>query len=137
MTEAAHKLNVSEDVLTWNAHGKTVTVHCFANTARAGNYIADAIAEALRHAVDVRGKAVWIGCGGTTPKPIYQHLIHAEMDWSKVTLAQVDERFVPVVVEHHRAGTLPLELATELGRLGAFGPTIRGYGCYSQSMSRS
>ena len=96
MTEAAHKLNVSEDVLTWNAHGKTVTVHCFANTARAGTYIADAIADSLRQAIDARTKAVWIGCGGTTPKPIYQHLIHAELDWSKVTLAQVDERFVPV-----------------------------------------
>jgi 6-phosphogluconolactonase len=96
MTEAAHKLNVSEDVLTWNAHGKTVTVHCFANTQRAGTYIADAIADSLRQAIDQRTKAVWIGCGGTTPKPIYQHLIHAELDWSKVTLAQVDERFVPV-----------------------------------------
>jgi 6-phosphogluconolactonase len=96
MTEAAHKLNVSEDVLTWSAHGKTVTVHCFANTARAGSFIADTITEALRHAIDVRGKAVWIGCGGTTPKPIYQHLIHAELDWTKIILAQVDERFVPV-----------------------------------------
>src|SRR4051812_17994798 len=41
----------------------------------------------------------------------------------------VDERFMPVVVEHHRAGTMPLELAPELGQLGAFGPTISGYGC--------
>ena len=43
--------------------------------------------------------------------------------------AFVDERFMPIVVEHHRAGTLPVELAPELGRLGVFGPTIRGYGC--------
>ena len=41
----------------------------------------------------------------------------------------VEERFLPVVVEHYRAGTFPLELAEELGRLGAFGPAIRGYGC--------
>ncbi|MFL6593944.1 MAG: acyl-CoA dehydrogenase family protein [Chthoniobacterales bacterium] len=43
--------------------------------------------------------------------------------------AFVDERFLPVVVQHHRAGTLPLEVTAELGELGAFGPTIRGYGC--------
>jgi glutaryl-CoA dehydrogenase len=43
--------------------------------------------------------------------------------------AWVDERFLPVVVEHHRAGTFPLELARELGELGVFGPTISGYGC--------
>jgi 6-phosphogluconolactonase len=96
MTKAAHRLNVSQDVLTWNAHGKTVTVQCFASTAQAGSYIADTLAEALRHAIDARGQAVWIGCGGTTPKPIYQHLIHAEIDWTRITLAQVDERFVPV-----------------------------------------
>src|SRR6185312_15931662 len=43
--------------------------------------------------------------------------------------AFVTERFLPEVTQHHRAGTFPLELAPELGRLGAFGPTIRGYGC--------
>jgi glutaryl-CoA dehydrogenase len=41
----------------------------------------------------------------------------------------VTERFLPVVVQHYRAGTVPLDLAPELGRLGAFGPTIEGYGC--------
>jgi glutaryl-CoA dehydrogenase len=41
----------------------------------------------------------------------------------------VTERFLPVVVEHHRAGTFPFELAPEIGRLAAFGPTISGYGC--------
>jgi glutaryl-CoA dehydrogenase len=43
--------------------------------------------------------------------------------------AFVDERFMPIVVEHHRAGTLPLELAPAMGQLGVFGPTITGYGC--------
>ena len=43
--------------------------------------------------------------------------------------AFVDERFLPVVAEHHRAGTLPLDLAPELGALGAFGSTISGHGC--------
>ena len=43
--------------------------------------------------------------------------------------ACVTDRFLPVVVEHHRAGTLPLDLAPELGALGAFGATITGYDC--------
>jgi glutaryl-CoA dehydrogenase len=43
--------------------------------------------------------------------------------------AFVTERFLPVAVQHYRAGTVPLELARELGRLGAFGPTIDGYDC--------
>jgi glutaryl-CoA dehydrogenase len=41
----------------------------------------------------------------------------------------VDNRFLPVVVEHYRAGTFPMELVPELARLGAFGPTIQGHGC--------
>lgn len=41
----------------------------------------------------------------------------------------VDERFLPIAVEHYRAGTFPLDLVPELAELGAFGPTIKGYGC--------
>jgi glutaryl-CoA dehydrogenase len=40
----------------------------------------------------------------------------------------VDRRFLPLVVQHHRDGTFPLELAPELGELGVFGPTISGEG---------
>ncbi|MDV6331931.1 6-phosphogluconolactonase [Asticcacaulis sp. 201] len=93
MTKLAN--HVTEDVLTWSAHGKTVTVHCFVSTAEAGVHISGLITGALSHAIDTRGQAVWIGCGGTTPRPIYQHLIYADLDWTRITLAQVDERFVP------------------------------------------
>ncbi len=43
--------------------------------------------------------------------------------------AWVDERFLPVVVEHFRRGTFPLELVPEMGELGCFGAHIKGYGC--------
>jgi glutaryl-CoA dehydrogenase len=41
----------------------------------------------------------------------------------------VDRRFLPLVVEHYRAGTFPLELVPEMAELGAFGPTIKDHGC--------
>jgi len=41
----------------------------------------------------------------------------------------VQERFLPVVTQHYRAGTFPLELVPELAQLGVFGPSIKGYGC--------
>src|SRR5256712_2365049 len=41
----------------------------------------------------------------------------------------VETEFLPVVTEHHRAGTFPLELIPKLGELGVFGATLRGYGC--------
>src|SRR2546427_7944931 len=41
----------------------------------------------------------------------------------------VETEFLPVVTEHHRAGTFPLELIPKLGELGVFGATLKGYGC--------
>jgi glutaryl-CoA dehydrogenase len=41
----------------------------------------------------------------------------------------VEAEFLPVVIEHHRAGTFPMALASKLGELGVFGATLQGYGC--------
>ncbi|PYM65010.1 MAG: acyl-CoA dehydrogenase [Candidatus Rokuibacteriota bacterium] len=41
----------------------------------------------------------------------------------------VETEFLPVVTEHHRAGTFPLSLVPRLGELGVFGATLKGYGC--------
>src|SRR2546428_12228624 len=41
----------------------------------------------------------------------------------------VEAEFLPVVTEHHRAGTFPPELIPKLGELGVFGATLKGYGC--------
>jgi glutaryl-CoA dehydrogenase len=41
----------------------------------------------------------------------------------------VQERFLPVIAQHYRDGTFPMELVPELAQLGVFGPTIKGYGC--------
>src|SRR6266540_1806857 len=45
----------------------------------------------------------------------------------------VDERFLPVVRRHHRAGTFPLELVPELAALGILGAKLEGYGCAGMS----
>lgn len=41
----------------------------------------------------------------------------------------VEAEFLPVVAEHHRAGTFPVHLIPKLGELGVFGATLKGYGC--------
>jgi glutaryl-CoA dehydrogenase len=41
----------------------------------------------------------------------------------------VETQFLPVVTEHHRAGTFPMALVRPLGELGVFGATLKGYGC--------
>jgi glutaryl-CoA dehydrogenase len=41
----------------------------------------------------------------------------------------VEAKFLPVVSQHHRDGTFPIELARDLGEMGVFGATLKGYGC--------
>jgi glutaryl-CoA dehydrogenase len=41
----------------------------------------------------------------------------------------VGERFMPLVRDHYRAGTFPMELVPEMAALHCFGASIHGYGC--------
>jgi glutaryl-CoA dehydrogenase len=41
----------------------------------------------------------------------------------------VQARFLPVVAQHYRDGTFPMELVPELAKLDVFGPSVKGYGC--------
>ena len=45
----------------------------------------------------------------------------------------VDERFSPLVTEHFRRGTFPVELGKEMGEMGLFGTSLKGYGCPGMS----
>ncbi len=52
------------------------------------------LANALRDAIEARGRASLMLSGGSTPEPIYDRLAHADLNWSKVTVGLVDERWV-------------------------------------------
>lgn len=41
----------------------------------------------------------------------------------------VQEKFLPVVTDHFRDGTFPMDVIPQLGELGLLGPTIEGYDC--------
>ncbi len=70
--------------------------------------------------------------GEFEPPDFYQldQLLTAEERQIRETVRSwVNERFLPQIAQHYRAGTFPLELVPELAELGAFGPVIKGYGC--------
>jgi 6-phosphogluconolactonase len=56
---------------------------------------ADAVAEALRQAIAERGGATLAVSGGTTPVRFFRALSTRALDWSKVALTLVDERYAP------------------------------------------
>jgi glutaryl-CoA dehydrogenase len=45
----------------------------------------------------------------------------------------VDEEVLPVIVQHDREGTFPMNLVPEMAKLGLFGASLKGYGCAEMS----
>jgi len=52
-----------------------------------------AIADALEADLDANGKALLLLSGGNTPAPVYRALSEADLDWSRVHVGLVDERW--------------------------------------------
>jgi 6-phosphogluconolactonase len=62
--------------------------------------LAEALAERvvgqLREAIDARGVATLVVSGGKSPIALFQQLVRASLDWSKVVITLADERWVPI-----------------------------------------
>ncbi len=56
--------------------------------------LADEVAASLRSALAARGRAVLAVSGGSTPAALYRILADTELDWDRVTVVLVDERWV-------------------------------------------
>lgn len=69
--------------------------HEFENGTELAETLADTVAQKLRTAIETRGQALLAVSGGTTPKQFFAALSRQKLDWSKVTVTLVDERFVP------------------------------------------
>lgn len=119
MTESGIRDIPEPTLLRWSAPGGEVHVQSFASKADAGAYVAAIIAGALQGAVSERGQALWLGCGGSTPKPIYESLAAMDLAWDKITLAQVDERFVPTDSDESNTRMMRAALEPVLNDTGA------------------
>lgn len=67
----------------------------FATREELAASLASAVADTLRAAITRRGQAFLAVSGGTTPGRFFAALSREGLDWSKVTVTLVDERFVP------------------------------------------
>jgi len=70
-------------------------LHEFKDGAALAEGLADRVSAALADAVAARGKATIAVSGGSTPKAFFKSLSTRDIDWAKVTITLVDERFVP------------------------------------------
>ena len=53
------------------------------------------MASGLEGALNLRDYATLAVSGGSTPKPLFEVLSHCNIDWGRVRITQVDERWVP------------------------------------------
>ncbi|HEV7778411.1 MAG TPA: 6-phosphogluconolactonase [Luteibacter sp.] len=65
--------------------------------------LAHRLAADLAAGIAERGRAVLAVSGGSTPKTVFAVLARATIDWSKVTVTLVDERWVPESDERSNA----------------------------------
>ena len=72
-----------------------VTTHSFTDCQAQAQALAERVAERLRKALGERDHALLAVSGGSTPKDFFERLSREQLDWSKVLVTLVDERWVP------------------------------------------
>ena len=87
-----------------------VTTHSFTDCHALARALAERVAERLRAGIAARGQALLAVSGGSTPVHFFRQLARAELDWSKVQVTLVDERWVPESHERSNARMVKAEL---------------------------
>ena len=80
-----------------------VTTHSFTDCRAQAMTLAERVAERLRSALSGRGHALLAVSGGSTPKLFFEQLSRQPLDWAKVEVTLVDERWVPPTDERSNA----------------------------------
>lgn len=70
-------------------------LHEFSDGAALAEALAGRVAGVLAEAIAARGEACIAVSGGSTPKAFFKALSARDLDWARVTVTLVDERFVP------------------------------------------
>jgi 6-phosphogluconolactonase len=85
-------------------------VHAFEDKQALAAALAVRLAAELRAAIAARGEATIAVSGGSTPKRLFEQLSQEALDWSRVTVTLVDERWVPDTDERSNARLLESHL---------------------------
>lgn len=80
-----------------------VTTHSFTDCDALAVALAERIADRLREGIAQRGSALLAVSGGSTPRHFFEKLSRQTLDWSKVQVTLVDERWVPESNERSNA----------------------------------
>lgn len=99
-----------------------INQHDFADKLTLADKLARDIASKLDAAIKARGKASIAVSGGGTPKVMFAVLAEQEIDWSKVTITLVDERWVGEDNERSNARMVKSTLIAHEAHVASFLP---------------
>ncbi|RUT28770.1 6-phosphogluconolactonase [Arsenicitalea aurantiaca] len=89
--------------------------------------LAEAVAENLRDGIEARGRAVLAVSGGSTPAKFFARLGKTKtVDWSKVTVTLVDERWVAETEPRSNAGLVNEKMLQGPAAVAHFLPLYSG-----------
>lgn len=103
-----------------------VTTHSFTDCRIQATALAERIAERLRAGLAERGHAVLAVSGGSTPKQLFEQLSREQLDWSRVQVTLVDERWVPDTDERSNARLVQSLLLQHAAAAASFVPLYTG-----------
>lgn len=99
-----------------------VTTHSFTECEAQAAALAERVADHLRAGVSERGHAVLAVSGGSTPKDFFGKLSQAPLDWAKITVTLVDERWVNDTDPRSNARLVETTLLQNHARAATFVP---------------
>ncbi len=103
-----------------------VTTHSFTECHAQAAALAERVAERLRAALAERGTAVLAVSGGSTPKDFFGRLSRETLDWARVQITLVDERWVADTDERSNARLVQATLLQHAAAAAQFIPLYTG-----------
>jgi 6-phosphogluconolactonase len=97
-------------------------IEVFADRADWADVCAARLIDALSAALAGTGQAVFAGSGGSTPTPIYRRMAQANLDWSRIAVTLIDERYVPESSPDSNAALIKQTLLTGPAAAARFVP---------------
>lgn len=99
-----------------------VTTHGFTDCHTLAQVLAERIGDQLRAGISERGQALLAVSGGSTPIHLFERLSNIALDWSKVQITLVDERWVPDTDERSNARMVKQRLLQHAAAAAQFVP---------------
>ena len=103
----------------------TIERNVFSTKDKLAAALAEAVAENLSQGIERRGAGTLAVSGGSTPKRFFQALSKRDLDWNRVTVTLVDERFVPEDSPRSNAALVRATLLAGKAAAARFAPLYR------------